>query len=246
MLPSTGQCQSKITPEDIWYEWSWMVNWNKKTGKSTLHSRKWEYSPNNEHAASRFNSYISLPQSHYFSYTDLLIVARPRWHTPASESSYRLLPLCRGLLPWLSAKLAPLSLSNVWSKVSFQEILWWLSGKESTCQCRRLRFNPWSGKTPHAAEQLSPWVPATEPVLYSLRRTTTEACVPRACAPQQKKPSQQKPQQKLQPCGKKPAHRNWKAAPACHNYRKACIAMKIQHSQKLMQLKLKYLKKKLC
>ena len=23
---------------------------------------------------------------------------------------------------------------------------WWLSGKEFTCQCRRLRFNPWVGK----------------------------------------------------------------------------------------------------
>ena len=28
-------------------------------------------------------------------------------------------------------------------------LLWWLSGKESTCQCRRHRFNPWSRKTPH-------------------------------------------------------------------------------------------------
>ena len=26
----------------------------------------------------------------------------------------------------------------------------WLSGKESTCQWRRHRFNPWSGKAPHA------------------------------------------------------------------------------------------------
>ena len=25
---------------------------------------------------------------------------------------------------------------------------WWLSGKESTCQCRRLRFNSWVGKIP--------------------------------------------------------------------------------------------------
>ena len=25
---------------------------------------------------------------------------------------------------------------------------WWFSGKESTCQCRRLRFNPWVGKIP--------------------------------------------------------------------------------------------------
>ena len=25
---------------------------------------------------------------------------------------------------------------------------WWLSGKESTCQCRRHRFDPWVRKTP--------------------------------------------------------------------------------------------------
>ena len=31
---------------------------------------------------------------------------------------------------------------------------WWLRGKESACQCRRHRFNPWSRKMPHAAEQL--------------------------------------------------------------------------------------------
>ena len=42
---------------------------------------------------------------------------------------------------------------------------WWLSGKESTCQCWRHGFDPWSGKTPHAAEQLSPHASATEPGL---------------------------------------------------------------------------------
>ena len=25
---------------------------------------------------------------------------------------------------------------------------WWFSGKESPCQCRRLRFDPWIGKVP--------------------------------------------------------------------------------------------------
>ena len=33
---------------------------------------------------------------------------------------------------------------------------WWFSGKESVCQCRRHRFEPWSGKIPHAAKQLNP------------------------------------------------------------------------------------------
>ena len=44
-------------------------------------------------------------------------------------------------------------------KVSFKSSClgfpWWLSGKESPCQCRRHRFNPWSKKISHATEQLS-------------------------------------------------------------------------------------------
>ena len=39
---------------------------------------------------------------------------------------------------------------------------WWLSGKESTCQCRRHGFDPCSGKMPHASEQLSPRATAPE------------------------------------------------------------------------------------
>ena len=30
--------------------------------------------------------------------------------------------------------------------------LWWLSGKESACHCRRWGFDPWSGKIPCATE----------------------------------------------------------------------------------------------
>ena len=39
---------------------------------------------------------------------------------------------------------------------------WWLSGKESACQCRRHGFDSWSRKIP---EQLSPCATTTEPVL---------------------------------------------------------------------------------
>ena len=42
---------------------------------------------------------------------------------------------------------------------------WWRSGKESACQCRGHGFEPWSGKIPHAVEQLSPCTTTTEPVL---------------------------------------------------------------------------------
>ena len=40
---------------------------------------------------------------------------------------------------------------------------WWRSGWESACQCRGHRFEPWSVKIPHAAEQLGPWAAITEP-----------------------------------------------------------------------------------
>ena len=40
---------------------------------------------------------------------------------------------------------------------------WWRSGGESACQCRGHGFEPWSGKIPHAAEQLGPWTTITEP-----------------------------------------------------------------------------------
>ena len=39
----------------------------------------------------------------------------------------------------------------------------WHSGLESACQCRGRGFSPWSGKIPHAAEQLSPCTTSTEP-----------------------------------------------------------------------------------
>ena len=35
---------------------------------------------------------------------------------------------------------------------------WWLSGKESACQCRRPEFNPWVGKIPCRRK----WQPAPE------------------------------------------------------------------------------------
>ena len=33
---------------------------------------------------------------------------------------------------------------------------WWRSGWESACQCRGHGFEYWSGRIPHAAEQLGP------------------------------------------------------------------------------------------
>ena len=40
---------------------------------------------------------------------------------------------------------------------------WWRSGWESACQCRGHGFEPWSGRIPHAAEQVGPWATTAEP-----------------------------------------------------------------------------------
>ena len=72
---------------------------------------------------------------------------------------------------------------------------WWLSGKESTCQCRRHRFDPWSRKIPHSSEQLKPvhhsyWT--REPELLSPHAQLLKPTSPRACALGQEKPPQWK------------------------------------------------------
>ena len=36
----------------------------------------------------------------------------------------------------------------IWSWLLTQQLPRWCSGKESACQCRRCRFNPWVGKIP--------------------------------------------------------------------------------------------------
>ena len=42
------------------------------------------------------------------------------------------------------------------SRVHCRLLPWWLSGKESTCQCKRCRFNPWFGRMPWRRK----WQPA--------------------------------------------------------------------------------------
>ena len=81
---------------------------------------------------------------------------------------------------------------NTACSVGIRGLLSWLSGKESTHQCRRLVFDPWSGKIPRAAEQLSPgatiyWACAR---VWELKLPSPRAHSPRAkplqweaCAP---------------------------------------------------------------
>ena len=52
-------------------------------------------------------------------------------------------------------------------QVPAQGLPWWLGGKESTCQCRRHRFHPWTGKIPRASEQLNLCTTTIKPVLMN-------------------------------------------------------------------------------
>ena len=67
---------------------------------------------------------------------------------------------------------------------------WWRSVENLPANAGDTGFEPWSGKIPHAAEQLSPCDTTTEPALWSQRATTTEARAPRAHALQKEKPPQ--------------------------------------------------------
>ena len=70
---------------------------------------------------------------------------------------------------------------------------WRLSSKEPACQCRRHRYDPWSGRTPHATEQRSPGATSTEPVLESLGAQLPKPAGPGACAPNKRSHCSEKP-----------------------------------------------------
>ena len=72
------------------------------------------------------------------------------------------------LLPYDAAivllDIYPKELKYVNTKTCEWGLPWLCSGWESACQCRGHRFEPWSGKIPHAAERLGPWATVAEPV----------------------------------------------------------------------------------
>ena len=89
------------------------------------------------------------------------------------------------------------------------ELNWWLSGKESDCQCRRHGVHPWSRKIPYATEQLGLCITTIESVLWvqvsqllSPCPTTIEVC-----------PLEPALLNKRNHHNRKPAHRNYRAGP---------------------------------
>ena len=95
---------------------------------------------------------------------------------------WRLQAWCRGQPTFYFPSAVP-SMPQNDSYTSIQELRksglpWWLSSKETTCQCRRHRFDSWSRKIPYAMEQLSPCATTTEPV-----RCNNWNCAPKSLRP---------------------------------------------------------------
>ena len=106
---------------------------------------------------------------------------------------------------------------------------------------QRTRFDPWSGKIPHASEQLSPCATATEPPCYnywSPCAATTEARVPRARAPQQKEATAMR-----SPCtAMKSSSRSPQLEKARVQQQRPSTAKKKKKKIKIKKWKIKYLK----
>ena len=69
---------------------------------------------------------------------------------PRSLSSEPFIPLSFSVSSWNLAcsPLPQLPLSPVAISSSVNGVPWWLSDKESSSQCRRQEFDPWTGKSP--------------------------------------------------------------------------------------------------
>ena len=108
---------------------------------------------------------------------------------------------------------------------------WWLSGKQSTCQCMKYEFDPWSRRIPHAMEQLSLCITAIESVLQSSGTTTTK---PMCCS--YWSPCTLEPVlcHKKSHCKEMPVHYNYRVAPSCCNLEESLCSNKDPAQRKII------------
>ena len=103
----------------------------------------------------------------------------PKFTGARDYSKQKLLPYIHFSLRSAAQWMFPSSpqMSNLWIILGpifmNQGLPWWLSGKESTCQCRRRRFNPWVWKI-HWRRKRQPLPVAKSRAWFSDWRATTK------------------------------------------------------------------------
>ena len=105
--------------------------------------------------------------------------------------------------------------SEIFSQETDVGLPWWSSGWEFACQWRGHGFDHWSGKIPHAVEQLSLSSTTVQPALQSQNSAATESCMPQSRTREANKRSY---------CNEKSAHLSERGAPACCNQRKSACS----------------------
>ena len=80
----------------------------------------------------------------------------------------------KGSFPFLSLNLGLYIPDDYSINISWTELPWWVSGKESAFQRRRHGFDLCPGKIPHAVGLLSLCATTTEPRLWSPGATASE------------------------------------------------------------------------
>lgn len=83
--------------------------------------------------------------------------------------------------------------------------------EESTCQCRRHEFDPWSRKSPYAKEQLGPSTAAPQPRPLESRGHSPEPWA----APEAQVPASLCSATRGRPCGEKPPRPGGEATEQC-------------------------------
>ena len=96
-------------------------------------------------------------------------------------------------------------------KKAFWRVPWWSSGKESTCQCRRHRFDPWSRKTAPAMGPLSLCAMTADASALESCSATRDATTVEACARHQRGAPTQRSERKalLHPWRPRVATNKW-------------------------------------
>ena len=103
------------------------------------------------------------------------------------------------------------------------KLFWWYSGKDATCQCRVHGFNPWSGKIPHAAGQLSPCATTIKANMLQLLKPMHQE--PLLCS-------------RRSHCNEKPMHCVY-SSPHSPQLEKDHVTIMTQHSRKIKTNKIK-------